>query len=299
MKSEFSYGDYLKYLCNDNFLIPELKAEIPLYRYRGNIDHVVDEITNDHIYMSPLEKLNDPFDSSCALTYEDACQYVDTLKNFHLQSYFLHKRAWYGDFDDYIKTLPNDNITLEEYSRIVSKFAREKGDNIGAQAVNRVYYQRCFSRPIKKHVLGTVASFSETWESIPMWSYYANSHKGVCLKYDFDLLNKNEDSFNRITASLHKVWYSEKRFKDSKGVFTPFVKSLQWAHEQEWRLFRESQDEYLSIPCLSEIYLGLNFDCDNLDRIVEAVKNNARDIKVYILQPKPQTYGFERVSLYI
>ena len=298
MNTEISYGEYLKYLCNDNFLIPELKAEIPLYRYRGSINNIVDEIENDHIYMSPLEKLNDPFDSSCALTYEDACQYKMPLKSFHTQSYFLHKRPWYEDFDNYISELPNDYITLEAFSQIVSKFANGKNDNIGHQAVSRVYYQRCFNRPMKKHIRGMVASFSETWESIPMWSYYANSHKGVCFKYDFELLSK-EERFDHVLASLHKVWYSEKRFKDSKGIFTPFVKSMQWAHEQEWRLFRESQEEYLSIPCLSEIYLGLDFDCDQLDQIVAAVKNNARDIKVYTVHPNPETYRLERIMLYI
>ena len=38
------YNDYMKYFCNDGFLIPKLQAEIPLYRYRGNIEYIVNEI---------------------------------------------------------------------------------------------------------------------------------------------------------------------------------------------------------------------------------------------------------------
>ena len=36
------YNDYIKYFCNDGFLIPKLQVEIPLYRYRGNIKNVIE-----------------------------------------------------------------------------------------------------------------------------------------------------------------------------------------------------------------------------------------------------------------
>ena len=152
---------------------------------------------------------------------------------------------------------------------------------------------------MQKSVYGTVASFSENWQSIPMWSYYANSHQGVCIKYDFELLDRENDEHNHIRTSLHKVWYSEQRFRDSRGTFTPFVKSLQWAHEQEWRLFRESDQKYVHIPCLSEIYLGLNFQYEQVDRIVDAIKSNGRDIKLFRLHPHPENYGFEQIRLNI
>ena len=76
-----------------------------------------------------------------------------------------------------------------------------------------------------------------------------------------------------------------------------FVKSIEWSHEQEWRFFRESEEKYLYVPCLTEIYLGVNFNYDNIDSIIEAIKKNGRDIKIFMVNPKPDAYGFEQIPL--
>lgn len=292
-----SFIDYLKYFRNDGFLIPQLEAELPLYRYRGNLEFVADEIENDHIYMSPLSKLNDPFDSSYAMSYEDAYQSREHLTYFYHSAYFLNREPWHKNLAEYIKSLPDNPVTLEEFSNIVSTFASSQGMFVNPLAICKTYYLHCMYMLPQRRCSGKVACFSETWESIPMWSYYANAHKGVCLKYDFKLLDNSNITYKNICSSLQKVWYSEQRYKDDKGMFTPFVKSLQWAHEQEWRLFRESTENYIYIPCLSEIYLGINFDWNNIDRISNAIKKNGRNIELYSLHPKPSTYGFDRIYL--
>ena len=74
MEPELTYGQYLCHLGNMTFLTPRFELDISLYRYRGNMDNIVDEIQNDHIFMSPLSLLNDPFDSSCGVTFDDACK---------------------------------------------------------------------------------------------------------------------------------------------------------------------------------------------------------------------------------
>lgn len=295
----FSYDDYIRLFCNDGFLIPQLKLEIPLFRYRGNMENIVNEIENDHIYMAPLEKLNDPFDSSCMMSFDEICQMTNSAMYFYNGSYFLHGHSWSDELERYIKTLSEDPISFIAFSKNVSDFVKGTGENISAQSICQMYYHHSFHKPTQKRILGKVACFSETWESIPMWSYYADSHKGVCIKYDFSLLDASDSRFEKIIPSLHKVWYSEQRFADAKDTFAPFVKSLQWAHEQEWRLFREHEDNYLYIPCISEIYLGINFDFDNLQRVSEAIKKNGRDIKVFWIHPQPNTYGLSRVHLYL
>lgn len=294
---DFTYNDYIKYFCNDGFLIPRLVVERPLYRYRGNIANAVNEIENDHIYMAPLDELNDPFDSSYAISFDEACQLTKRIMHFYLESYFLDGDPWHKELDSHIRSLPDEPITLLNFSKIVSDFAKQHGVNVQPQTICKVYYLRCFSKPPHKNRLGRVASFSETWESIPMWSYYANSHKGLCLKYDFSLLDKNDITHKNIHSSLQKVWYSEQRFIDSDNQFTPFMKALQWAHEQEWRLFRESDEKYLSLPCLTEIYLGIDVNSSDMDYIINAVRKNGRDIKMFLLHPKPDVFGFERIPL--
>ena len=86
----FSYDDYIRLFRNDGFLIPQLKLEIPLFRYRGNMENIVNEIENDHIYMAPLEILNDPFDSSCSMSFDETCVMTNPAMYFYNGSYFLH-----------------------------------------------------------------------------------------------------------------------------------------------------------------------------------------------------------------
>lgn len=295
----FSYSDYIRYFENDGFLIPKLELEIPLYRYRGKLKNIIDEIENDHIFLSPLENLNDPFDSSCSISFEEACQMKKPANLFYWRSYFLHRFSWYDELGSYIDEARNDDITLAEFSKIVSSFANSKGDFISAKCISKIYYEFCFGCPVQRKSFGKVASFSETWESIPMWSYYANSHKGVCLKYEFDILDSNNVNYRNILASLNKVWYSEQRFRDLNGAFTPFIKSLQWAHEQEWRLFTESKEKYLFVPCLTEIYLGIDFNFHNIGRIIKAINKNGRKIKVYQVYNKADKYSLGCIPIKI
>ena len=291
------YNDYWKYVCNDGFMIPKLQIEIPLYRYRGNVGNIIDEIENDHVYMAPISELNDPFDSSYAISFEETCQLTKNIMYFHLSAYFLDNSSWYKEFDGYIRSMPDESITLIKYAELVSDFAKKRGENIKPLTICRVYYMRCIRTPTQKREFGKVACFSETWESIPMWSYYADSHKGVCMKYEFSLLDKSDITCKNICESLQKVWYSQHRFLDTENGFTPFVKSLEWSHEQEWRLFRESDEKYLYIPCLTEIYFGMNSKYDDIDRIIKAVNTNGRNIKMFLVTPKPDAYGFERIPL--
>lgn len=130
-----------------------------------------------------------------------------------------------------------------------------------------------------------------------MWSYYADSHKGCCFKYDLDLLDSKDVMQMNIRSSIHKVWYSNKRFTDNQGSFSPFMKDESWSHEQEWRIFREYGNEFLFFPCLSEIYLGLNFDLDNIDVVIDAIKHTNNSIKLFMLHPHQEKYGFIKIPL--
>ena len=80
--------------------------------------------------------------------------------------------------------------------------------------------------------------------------------------------------------SIGKVWYSKFRPKDFEGKFFPFIKAEDWAHEMEWRLFRNYvEDSKLKFPCLTAVYLGVDFDYEKYyDRIISALSKKERKI---------------------
>ena len=52
MEPENTYGQYIAHFGNMTFFTPHFELDIPLYRYSVDINYVVDEIENDHIYVS-------------------------------------------------------------------------------------------------------------------------------------------------------------------------------------------------------------------------------------------------------
>jgi hypothetical protein len=90
--------------------------------------------------------------------------------------------------------------------------------------------------------LATVACFSRTAASIQMWSYYANAHRGVCLRFRTDLLT---DLLGKWTnADPVKVVY-DKTYPEVSVLDGPLslavarmfgTKAHGWDHEEEWRV---------------------------------------------------------------
>lgn len=279
------------------FLLPQKKIEYPLYRYRKDNSFLIDEITHEHVFLSPLADLNDPFDSSFALSFEEALQQTTTIEHYLLRCFFLRGEKWYSTIEDNLNPHFAQTVTLDDFSQKVASLIKAAGGHYPASAIANNIYKLTPPLEEKRNICGRVACFSETWDSIPMWSYYAESHTGVCLKYDFSLLNPNDFSHQTILEYLNKVWYSQNRPIDPDGTFSPFVKGLQWAHEQEWRLFKEWGEPYIKIPCLTEIYLGINYHYENWEKLLDAVRKLPRDIKIFKLISKADTYGFQKIKI--
>ena len=289
----------IKYLLNDGFIKPQLTVEQPLYRYRSNVKYILEEIEKEQIYLASEDQLNDPFDSSYALSLEEARHGVkNSIEYFSLESSFLREYVWYDNVIKQLEPYKNQEVTLEKFSELLLEKIKNAGGFYPAEAIIHNIYKK--STGISKRIgYGRVASFSEVWDSIPMWSYYADNHKGVCIKYDFNLLDLNDVTNKNILESLHKVWYSGNRPIDKDGKYSPFIKGLEWAHEQEWRLFREFGSEFISLPCISEIYLGIKFDLSQMDDIINAVKKLNKNIKLYILAPVQDKYELQKILLRI
>ena len=285
------------YIERFSFLVPERQIEHPLYRYRKDNKNLINEIENDHIYLASIEDLNDPFDSSFAMSFDEALQQSKTFEYYFMHCFFLRYEKWFSALESIVNPLLDQHITLEDFSDTLAKQIHDVGGYYPASSIADLIYTFSSSITPSRFIGGRLACFSETRDSIPMWSYYAENHSGVCLKYDFNLLDNNNFSHQTILESLHKVWYSQNRPIDAAGTFSPFVKGLQWAHEQEWRLFKKFGSEYISMPCLTEIYLGVKYNYDSWDTIIDAVNKLPREIKIFKLKPKPDTYGFQQIRI--
>ena len=128
-----------------------------------------------------------------------------------------------------------------------------------------------------------------------MWGYYADFHKGICIKYVFPKEFTDTDH-NEYVLSIQEVKYLS-TYDPSKDTFNfkeAFAaKSDFWSHEHECRLVyfhREKDERFVSVPlpegCMTEIYLGLRTSQLDQWKIKQALIKND-NIKIYQMRIDP------------
>lgn len=96
-----------------------------------------------------------------------------------------------------------------------------------------------------KNIFG-VTCLSESYDSLLMWSHYANNHHGMCVEYELSKIRKHlgvlpfpviysnsKTCFNSISPG-NSEWYSLKII-----IHSITTKSPEWSYEKEWRLVRD------------------------------------------------------------
>ena len=130
-----------------------------------------------------------------------------------------------------------------------------------------------------------------------MWAHYANSHKGICIKYrvneDSPLLC-DKDMGNFIKGRLDHVIYSD-ILLENKGVLNYgecfLTKSPVWEYEDEYRLvYYDAQKDakHYTIPLsklglkIEAIYFGLN--CDKNYRLLVQSLLSKNDVHYFSIE---------------
>ena len=123
-------------------------------------------------------------------------------------------------------------------------------------------------------------------ENLLMWAHYTNYHKGICVKYHLRKENQFIDNHRRELCVLKPVIYKDKKIDVDNITLEDafFLKSKQWAYENEHRLlyFSESpsQDYHpLNGVEIEGVYLGAKIRSSNRSYILKELKNSG--IPVY------------------
>lgn len=215
--------------------------------------------------------MNDPFDSGLGLLEEQLLSY---LLNENFEE-LTHKAGFDKFFNNAemedIRNSPNIMNRMIELVRIKYPDYSQK---IDATLPFLKEFQSTYFAQIQQKFISTLQSsvkiscFSESVDSILMWPHYADSHKGICIEYNYGSLEPG-DLRRRL---LYPVIYSEELF-DATTLLTdqkinaPLIallaaihKSPHWSYEKEWRLIIPSgiiqDDSLFSAAPVSAIYLG-------------------------------------------
>lgn len=228
-----------------------------LYKFQPFEERRVSTVLNKKLWFTPPKDMNDPFDSRGV--YWDNQEVEEFLRSLLSEEKFKQ----YNSIDD-----------------IVNGSISSMRDNI------------------------RITCFSKELYSMPMWAHYANNHTGFCIEYDFSSLNYD----NNITKNLFPVGYETNRynitnlFKMSLSdkydmrikllFFLMNIKHSSWSYEKEWRIIsirKSILDEEAFKGGLEDcsinptaIYLGINFDENNIDYINDVFSGT--NIPIYKLK---------------
>lgn len=285
---DYPYWDeYLLYLGEKALLRrAEYIIENPLYRYRQTLKWSLEEIRTGRIYISDMSEQNDPFDSSYAISDEELKKEMYEARRLlkYVEYYFDYMEFPDGMLEDLYGNGLDAEISIEDFIKRVS--------SVVGISENRIFtgIKRFLGGIQRRHCTGyKIACFSERNNSIPMWAYYAHNHEGICLEYDIRKLPPESE----LRKAFCKVHYSEHRPRDLYGAYSLVVKSSQWSHEQEWRLICKSRENYIEVPCLSAVYLGLRFNFEKADDIISAIKDSGKDVKLFCCEADQERYDLQ------
>lgn len=289
-----------------------------LYRYRSFNTEMLNDYSYIHHGMINIEKwkfeafeglvypssplyFNDPYDCEFCVQ-SDALEgilgrktYIDLLeKRFHLKQ------------EEKNRILYSDNI--ERAMQIVLQAHGGRLSDSWMNILKKGLYN-CMST-IKDAV--RVVCLSEAYNSMLMWSHYAQNHTGYCIEYDFE----ENDMFYK---HLYPIMYTKDRYVVSKTDMinentewiyrTTCRKADVWSYEKEWRIvtanFNKVMPQKLKHPNgkyvldlknnIKSFYLGAKISEDFKDEIIQFGEKNYLDIFQMILSPNTYELNAEKV----
>jgi len=178
----------------------EITKERYIYKYFTINEYLLRTLINNELYFSCPSDFNDPFD----------CQFkLELVKDSIAEEQFY-------------ENLIQSGIAVEDVKAATSISEKNSG------------LENKINDELRKR-LG-VLCFSEKSEEILMWSHYADSHRGVCLIFDWKI---HEDYFKgkkvKYDNNLPTIRYSEDQKLLDEATNAIMVKLDMWSYEKEIR----------------------------------------------------------------
>lgn len=293
-----------------NFLTSKYRIDRKLYKYFSDINKAISCIQRRAVHLDDPQKFNDPFEAYYCCYFYSINSTVDKKSNIiaRIHSYIAKAAS--------LNSQLYKNVLDAMMLYIINKFDTDESLCESTSVIQEVYTALgdvefsfdCFCEAIDFGFRETnpyisidckMSCFSEICDSMLMWSYYADSHKGICIEYDLSKLLKTPTN-QKIIDSLTKVQYSPNRIDCLHGDAEDNVvkiltsKSDVWSHEQEWRIVCETNNEWLPFDCISGVYLGKKFNLKSplYKRLVDSLEDNS-GIKIYKAKLHTTKYQLE------
>ncbi|MDF7824875.1 DUF2971 domain-containing protein [Pontiellaceae bacterium B12227] len=182
-----------------------------IYRYIGfetDKESKLQTLFNNELWFSSPQKFNDPFDC-----------------HFHVQDKFSRET-----FEKFAGN--TSKLSGKDASSDIAMFNSLAGQD---ESVSISGLMEQLQHHIDAH---GICCFSKLWNSILMWSHYADKHTGICIGYD-DTRDNGELCEVKYSTHYPELHVNETDTCDGLQTFKEkylLTKSADWIYENEYRL---------------------------------------------------------------
>ncbi len=140
-----------------------------------------------------------------------------------------------------------------------------------------------------------VLCLSEVYDSILMWSHYADCHRGVCLIYETNyefFAHAQPVRYQKDRPKVNPVVQSNDEMLDN-AIFT---KSSDWSYEKEWRILHYQQgvgERQSPVASLKAIILGVALSGTDRALVDTWVKKSPAKPLVLRATPSPTDFAIQ------
>ena len=286
-----------------------------LFRFRAYTPDSVGAFKKDTIYALTADRFNDPYDTLVGYDLKGIKRGVDAAMSIQTLEQLKIWLAQGNDFPEFIgQFLPKEMVSALKQNLLLIDDFKAMED----------YLKECKSRlislietyfPILSEAskrFSTIACFTESVQSILMWSHYACSHTGFALEYNFKPTLKSpiknvviapviyQDK--RIDISSYIVWASliiwgvrTKNPDISASMKNALYKSTEWAYEKEWRLIDSTPRDYFDNSASAiryspvAIYYGQRMSLDQKRELHKiASEKGIKEFEMYLDYSSPR-----------
>lgn len=217
----------------------QLPQHLYCYMSISKMERIEDMFHNCHLWFSAPTAFNDPFD----------CKVYPEIPSNEDLAYYLCENA--------------GNVYPDDYETIRQGLERQDkiGVNLAIKAIDQVINQ------------SGIKCFTDRNDCILMWSHYADSHKGICLKFD---VLKDPSFFVYPLKMDYRNDYPKINFTDKKFTTTLLrTKFSDWSYEHEYRIYKQAFGYYDFYPkALRSIIFGCSINEKELFDIIDIVRQN-------------------------
>jgi hypothetical protein len=246
------------------------------YKYSGlsgdRLEWMRRLIVQSELYFAPPRAFNDPLDCRIAPNFNASSLVIEQFCRKR-RNYFSGDRR---DYKELIRQTIMDSKTEDGQRRLTERLFETLDQN-------------------------GIACFAKDPANMLLWSYYAEGHSGIAVRFNMAREHLASSQFIPI----------EVQYSDDFPIISYYIsttnqllrtlfgtKSLAWKHEEEWRLVLRGTVGYVSLPpsMIDAVVLGMRTDSHTEATIRGWLKDRVPTVELLRVVHRPRSFVLEVVT---